>query len=323
MSGGKGGGGSQRVTQETVIPEFLQPFVTQQAQVGSDALTALQSRLTGAGAADLVAPLNADQQMAIERARILATDPSGGLGLAQQGLTRLAQTGAGQGVGGDQLLATARGDFLFGTPQSQAAIDAAVRAAAPSILSTFGASGRGTGGLAQAAIAQQATDAFARQFGDERARQLGAAGQLSQQQLQAIGALPAASTAGINLLSEIGGQQQDQRQRELTAPISAIEALLQGAGGGIPLASILGSSQTSPTFSNPIGGAIGGGLLGLQLGGALSGGLGGGAIAPAAGGFLTGGGAASVGGAAGGAASGSWLGPLGMLGGALLGGLLS
>lgn len=266
MSGGKGGG-SQTVTQQVAIPDFLRPFITQQAEIGAGALSNLQSRLSGAGAADLVAPMNADQQAAIDRARILASDPTGGLGFTEAGFRRLAETGAGMGAGGDQLLATARGDFLFGSPGSQAAIDAAVRAAAPSIISTFGAAGGGTGGLARAAIAQQATDAFARQFGDERARQLAAAGQLSQQQLAGLGALPAASTAGINLLSEIGNQQQAQAQRELTAPISAIEALLQGAGGGIPLGSLLGQSSTQPGARGSLGaGILGGGSLGLGLG---------------------------------------------------------
>lgn len=267
MSGGKGGGGSQTVTQQTVIPDFLKPFVTQQAQVGGQALSNLQQQLSGAGAAELVAGLTPDQQAAIDRARILATDPSGGLGIAQQGLTRLAQGGAGVGVGGDQLLATARGDFLFGSEASKAAVDAAVRAAMPSIISTFGGAGRGTGGLAQAAIAQQATDAFARQFGDERARQLAAAGQLSAQQLQAIGALPAASTAGISLLSDIGAQQQQQAQRRLTAPISAAEALIQAAGGGIPLGSLLGQTSTQKGGGGNLGsGILGGGALGLGLG---------------------------------------------------------
>src|SRR5690606_35582651 len=211
------------------------------------------------------------------------------------------------------------------SPGRQEAIDAAVRAAMPSIISTFGASGRGTGGLARAAIAQQATDAFANQFAQERQRQLAAAGQLSAQQLQAIGALPQAASAGIDLLSAIGAQQQGQAQRELSAPITAIESLLQASGGGVPLASILGSSQTSPLNSNPIAGALGGGLLGLGLGSALGGGTGSvaglGATAAARAAGACGGGAAAGGGALA-ALGGPWGIGLG-LGGAILGGLLS
>lgn len=266
MSGGKGGG-KQTVTQQVAIPDFLRPFVTQQAQVGSDALTALQGKLTGAGAAELVAPMTADQRAAIDRARALATDPNGALRFSAQNLRQIAETGAASGPGGENLLATARGDFLFGSDASKAAVDAAVRAAMPSIISTFGGAGRGTGGLAQAAIAQQATDAFARQFGDERTRQLAAASELANRQLAATGALPGAATAGISLLSDIGNRQQAQAQQELTAPISAIEALLQGAGGGVPLASLLGSSQRQSGGGGNIGaGVLGGGALGLGLG---------------------------------------------------------
>lgn len=271
MSGGGKGGGSQRVTQEVAIPDFLRPFVKQQSQIGVDALGRLENRLQGAGAAELVAPMNADQQAAIDRARALATDPTGSLALAENQLRQISQTGAAGGVGADQLLATARGDFLFGSPGSQAAIDAAVRSAMPSILSTFGSAGRGTGGLAQAAIAQQATDAFARQFDVERQRQLAAAGQLSQQQLAALGALPGVSGAGIDILSSIGGLLQQQQQRELTAPISAQEALLQAAGGGIPLGSLLGQVGTGSggggsSLAGGLSGGLGGALAGAQLG---------------------------------------------------------
>src|SRR3546814_20410706 len=105
MSGGKGGS-SRQATQQVNLPAFLEPFARQQAQVGTSALGSLQSPLSGAGAAELVAPLNADQQSALDRAPALATDPNGGAGMAQKGLTLLAQTGPGEGVGGAPCMGT-------------------------------------------------------------------------------------------------------------------------------------------------------------------------------------------------------------------------
>lgn len=76
---------------------------------------------------------------------------------------------------------TAQGDHLAGGQGFQEAVDSAVRAATPAVLSTFGRAGVGgnTGGLAQTAIAKTAIDAFADQYANERSNQLGAAGRLS------------------------------------------------------------------------------------------------------------------------------------------------
>lgn len=109
----------------------------------------------------------------------------------------------------EALTRTAQGDFLFGSPGFDAAVQAAVRAAQPAILSTFGrgGAGAGTGGLAQAAIGRAAADAFASQFAQERANQLQAAQALGQ--LGLAGAGQRASAAG--LLGQLGlagmGQQ--------------------------------------------------------------------------------------------------------------------
>jgi hypothetical protein len=79
-----------------------------------------------------------------------------------------------------QLQDTLGGDFLYGGQGFNQAVEAAQRAAMPGILSTFGAAGRGTGGLAEHAIAQSGIDAFARLFDSERGRQLQAAQILPQ-----------------------------------------------------------------------------------------------------------------------------------------------
>jgi hypothetical protein len=70
---------------------------------------------------------------------------------------------------------TAGGQYLYGGPQQQAFIDAAVRGASPGIFSQFGAAGGGGGGLQKAALDQSAIDAYARLYQGERANQLDAA----------------------------------------------------------------------------------------------------------------------------------------------------
>lgn len=274
--GGKSGG-DQEVTQRTEIPAFLQPFVKNQAQVGSDALTRLEGQLSGAGANELVAGFDPLQQQAQQQMIALAGGAGGFLPTAQQQFLQTAQGVDPQSyldpAAYGALQSTAGGDFLFGGQGFDQAVQAALRAAQPSILSTFGGSGRGTGGLAQTAIAQQATDAFARQFGDERSRQLQASGMLGEignaeraRQLQAAGLLPQMGGLGAGILEGVGGQRQALAQRQLTAPISANEALVQAAGGGVPLGSLLGTSQTTSGAGGGgfnFGNALGAGALGL------------------------------------------------------------
>ena len=70
----------------------------------------------------------------------------------------------------DELMATARGDYLYGGEGFNAAVDAAYRAGCPSAVQ-FRRDGRDDGGLAKTALAKAFADPFAMQYGDERARQ--------------------------------------------------------------------------------------------------------------------------------------------------------
>ncbi len=122
-----------------------------------------------------------------------------------------SQIDRGPLAGTEALEATARGDYLMGGPGFDAAVDAAVRAATPGIVSTFGSAGAGgaTGGLAQEALGTAAIDAFARQYAQERGNQLGAAGQLADLDL-------AGGTQGINaanILGTLGLSADDQALR--------------------------------------------------------------------------------------------------------------
>lgn len=242
MSGGGSSEPAQRtVVQQATIPGFLRPLIEQSADVSSEALSDLTALLLDAGAGDLVAGFTPAQLRAFGSAEDA---------IGEGGVIPEVQ---------ENLLSTARGDFLYGGPGFDAAVDAAVRAAQPHILSRFGRAGAGTSGLAQAALGKAAIDAFAGQYGTERGRQL-----------QALGMLPDLALLPSDVLGRIGGQQQAQEQRELTAPITAAESLLSTAQTGLPVASLLGQTQTGTssqeTFRNPVAGALGGGLTGAKLG---------------------------------------------------------
>ena len=83
----------------------------------------------------------------------------------------------------DELLATARGDYLYGGPGFNEAVAAAQRAGTPGIISQFGGAGRDQNFLGKSALAQVFSDAFANQYGQERGRQLNAAQLLPQMSL--------------------------------------------------------------------------------------------------------------------------------------------
>ena len=316
MSSGGGSKGKSKGKNKVTIPSFLQPFINQTTSTAGSALSNAQSLAGGQS----VAPFNEAQQLAqmlgIEEATngqfipaaqetlLNATqgqsiadflDPAtiaalrgsaGGQGLdsfidpgALSSLSNLSQTG--EIAGSDALSRTAAGDFLYGGPGFDQAVEAAVRAARPGIISTFGRAGAGgaTGGLSQTAVGTAGVDAFARQFAQERQNQLAAAGKLGDtsagasgllaglsdsergralqsagllgefgstergRQLTSASILPDIGTAGINLLSNIGGQQQDLAQQQIDAPFMRQIQLLSAALGGLPIESLLGSKS--------------------------------------------------------------------------------
>lgn len=231
--GGKDGGGSQTITQTVQVPEFLRPFVEQASSVGQDALSQIQSIARPGDS--LVAGFDPTQLEALDLQEAVARGQGGFIPAAQ-----------------DALQSTARGDFLFGGQGFDQAVDAAIRAVQPGVLSTFGRAGRGVSGLAQQAIAQSATDSFANLFNQERSRQLNAASALPN-----IGLLPA------NILSEVGAQRQGQTQRELQGPLALQQTALQSALGVTPAFSPLFGGQTTQPVSG--GGSKAGDILGVGL----------------------------------------------------------
>lgn len=169
--------------------------------------------------------------------RSLATTPFESFQLDTTADAALRSAAAGQG---------------FGTPAFDEAVQASIRSAQPVIASTFAGAGSGglKSGLAQTAMQQAASDAFARLYGDERNRQMGAAGQLGSFQLagrdQALTGrgqqITAATNAGSlalqqqglrqQALSTLGGVLDSERSRQLASITSQPGAAMQGLQAG-------------------------------------------------------------------------------------------
>jgi len=340
------------------IPAFLQPYLTAQANVGTSTLNNLQGQLGDAGAEQLVAGFNPNQIAGQNLAISTVMDPTGPLAQSQAALGDIAkgaaitryspeaiaglQAGMNApnlpgvdvsqlqgfaanayqlpGVAQSALDQSAGGDFMYGNPAFDEAVQASMRAARPSILSGFasqGGVGGAKSGLAQTAMQQAASDSFARLYGDERNRQLTATGQIGQfgiqgrqlqqgaaegatqaqisqrgqdvqqqqlrnqaaqsfasvigderqRQLQAAGQLPGVGLLASDVLQGVGNQQQQLQQRQLTAPIDAQMMLMSALNGFNPSAYTGQSSTTTqPIYSNKGAGALGGALTGAQLG---------------------------------------------------------
>ena len=193
----------------------------------------------------------------------------------------------------DQLLATARGDYLYGGQGFNEAVAAAQRQVMPQVLSRFGLANR-DGGLGATALAGAITDPFAAQYSQERARQLNAS-----EILPGMSLLPGQTLQGI------GQQYQALAQRGIDVPLSLYPTLFaaqhditgqaapflgqQQTGTSKGTSSMTGSTSGTSTPSyfpaDPTAGLLGGIASGAGIGGqfggpwgALAGGLGGGLL---------------------------------------------
>lgn len=337
MGGKSGSSTPETVTQRVEIPSFIRPLAGFQGAIAQRALGDLAGQTTftpatsnsdndgkfgelfgdrGGGGqqtassgrgllfGDTLAGFTPQQQTALGLAEQRALGAGGFLPTFQNELLTTARGRDLSGVGVDQLRQTASGQAID-APGFQSAFESSLRRAQPQIKGAFTLAGRSGGGLESVAQTQAAADSFANLFGQERTRQLGAAGTLAdlqnaerQRQLLATSQLPGAALTDVGILQDVGAQLQAQRQREIEAPIAARERLLGLAGGPLGLNAFLGQSTTSPLHQNTGAGILGGAATGAGL-------------------------ASTIGGAA---SSGSALaalgGPWGLLGGAALGALL-
>jgi hypothetical protein len=192
-----------------------------------------------------------------------------------------AAGGQGVGPGGEALAAHARGDYLYGGEGFNNALQAAMDQIQPQVQSRFGLAGPGgsTSGLAQAAMNQGTSNAFAGLYNQNLNRQMGAANTLTGQsltganalgsfgaqdlgrqmsaasmlgnfgegergrQFNAAAALPNLAMFGPQAMMNIGAQRQGLMQQNIDAPFAAQLQLMEAIYGGVPaFQSLLGES---------------------------------------------------------------------------------
>jgi hypothetical protein len=175
------------------------------------------------------------------------------------------------------LTGSAAGNYLYGGPAQDAFINASIRGAAPGVMSAWGSAGRGGGQLGQLQLSQQATDAYAGLYNQERDRMMSAAN-----------ALPGMAQIPINMMMGIGNQQQQHEQDIFNAQKQAQDqerardaAVANYAAGAVPWPSVTGQNTTTtgtqnqqtivPQYTNPVAGALGGAVGGAQMGATIGG----------------------------------------------------
>lgn len=226
-----------------------------------------------------------------------------GLNAGRHANTLLAQgKGTGLDAIGDParsaLEQTASGSMLFGNPGFNAAVDASLDAVLPRINSAFSGAGRTGSAYHAKTLGDAATRAFAGQYGQERANQLGAANTLGNygmagvgQQQQALGMIPGMASAAFmpaQMLGQAGAQQYSmfdapgaaenvaRYQQNARAPLDARQGYLGSAlsaggtggtvssgGGGSPglFPMVMGAGLTAAGLGwNPFAGAGAGGM---------------------------------------------------------------
>lgn len=164
----------------------------------------------------------------------------------------------------DQLTSTLAGDYLYGGPGFDAAVQAATNKALPGIDSQFALRGRYGSGLMDEARTRAISDAFADQYSQERTNQLRAmmfAPQVAESDYSDIGKLAAVGAQKEamdqeNLSDQIARHDYEQSvdQRQLQEYMN----LIQGQYGGT-------TTTTSPLQQQYYQGSSGGNILGTAL----------------------------------------------------------
>lgn len=239
-------------TQITAPPAYLEPYLRQAANYGQQLFQSGPQQYYPGNTVVPFAPqtnqaLNMQQNRAIGGSPLVDTAQgatqniaAGNTPLAQLLAPQMGPTGASAlspltsqgtigGAGGDNLAATASGDFLNANPYLDATFDRAAGAVNRSMDTVLSRSGRDlTGNLGARAdqLNNLANDIYGGNFQQERNRQLQAAGQLSGQ--------------GAGALGQLAGQQYGAGQGALDRQLSAAGQIgqqqLAAAGQAIPLA---------------------------------------------------------------------------------------
>lgn len=207
-------------------------------------------------------------------------DPSTvqGLDMAKQ-----AAMGGIPGMQGamQQMGDVASGNFLYGGPGFDRAVEAATRYTLPNVRGQFATAGR-NGGLAQAAVANAIADPYAAQYGQERQLQQQAAGMLPNMFLGSLAPAQTMMDVGDRFRSQQIEQQMDQMNRQVLAsqvyanlnpaiPTTQVQTMPGQGGSGFGKALGLAGTLAGFALGGPAGASIGGSLGGM-LGGGASGG---------------------------------------------------
>lgn len=181
-------------------------------------------------------------------------------------------------------LATNRGDYLYGNPGFNAAVQAATDYAAPQVQSRFATAGRTRSGLGQEALGRTFSNAFAQQYGQERENQMRAqviAPELARQDY-----------TDAQMLRGVGGEVEQLGQDRLAEDVARYNYYQNAPENnlaryiGLLQSSYPGQSaaQTQPLYRNRTAGALGGAASGASAGsyfgpwGSLIGAVGGGLL---------------------------------------------
>lgn len=177
---------------------------------------------------------------------------------------------------------TIGGDYLYGGPGFDAALEAATSKIIPRVQSMYALAGRGQSGAEKATLAREIGREFANQYGNER--------QLQQQAAGMAPSLAALDYVDLSALESVGKAQEAQQQKELADEIARYnygqyepyELLKRRAGllyGGPQFGSTSGTSQDASGgggWGGAAQGAVGGAATGAAIGGpwgAAAGGL--------------------------------------------------
>lgn len=161
---------------------------------------------------------------------------------------------------------TLNGDYLYGGPGFNQAVDAATRYTIPQVQSQFTMAGRGGSGLASTAQTQAIADAFANQYSNQQANQF---------KYASIAPMLAQNDYNdISQLGNVGTAVQGQAQSQLTDQVNRfnyyqnLPSQWLGQYSGMLQGAYPGSQQTTqtPLYSNPYLGAAGGALTGYGIG---------------------------------------------------------
>jgi len=224
---GRSGGGQ-------VVQQSNAPWAGQAGHL-QELFREAQSQYHGGG--PLYSPISSQREAALQgiEQRALSGSP----------VTRAMQSQIGRTLGGD---------YLYGGEGFNAALEAAKNKIIPDIQSRYAKAGRFGSGLARQAEAQALSDAFAKQYGQERQNQIRAALFAPQ--------AAAADYEDLARLGSVGAEREALQQRELDTPQERLRRYHEMISGSF------GSSGYGRTSNVGGSGFSGSGAIGTALGGA-------------------------------------------------------